>query len=63
MTPMLNAVQQQWIASLALVDLVMREMVLPAKVSILLGIRKRNMPRMATRGMHKQVVAMYKSNR
>ena len=34
MTRMLNVVQQQWIASLASVNLVMREMVLPVKVSI-----------------------------
>ena len=34
MTRMLNVVQQQWIASLASVNLVMREMVLPVKVSM-----------------------------
>ena len=34
MTQTLNVVQQQWIALLASVNLVMREMVLPVKVSI-----------------------------
>ena len=34
MTRMLNVVQQQWTASLASVNLVMREMVLPVKVSM-----------------------------
>ena len=34
MTQMLNVMQQQWIASLASVNLVMREMVLPVKVSM-----------------------------
>ena len=36
MTQMLNVVQQQWIASLASVNLDMMEMVLPAKVSIII---------------------------
>ena len=34
MTRMLNVVQQQWIALLASVNLVMREMVFPVKVSM-----------------------------
>ena len=36
MTRMLNVVQQQRIASLASVNLVMREMVLPVKVSMII---------------------------
>ena len=40
MTRMLNVVQQQRIASLASVNLVMREMVLPAKVSMYCNLKQ-----------------------